>query len=164
MCVPQRCCKAKFVCVFLGGVVKSGVCVPQRCCKAVHVCTLLRGVVKPGVYMRVHPCVKELRWQDLRSGGGVCVLGSGHIVLGRLEPAPLLEQAPGRMELPQWTHMVPASANGGRIHLNVTRNHLKSHYFELIYLNFYRNLIRVKYVIISPVTILQKRTYNARTP
>ena len=35
---------------------------------------------------------------------------------------------------------------------------------ELIYLNFYRNLIRVKYVIISPVTILQKCTYNARTP
>ena len=40
----------------------------------------------------------------------------------------------------------------------------ESHYFELIYLNFYRNLIRVKYVIISPVTILQKCTYNARTP
>lgn len=138
----------------LGGVLKWGecMCVPQRCCKA------------RCVYMHVHPCVKKLCWQDLRSGVCVCVLGSGHIVLGRQEPAPLLEQAPGWMELPQWTRMVPVSANRGHTHLNVTRNHLKSHYFELIYLNFYRNLIRVKYVIISPITILQKCTYNARTP
>ena len=128
-------------------------------CACMCVCT---EVLQSRVCICVCTRVKELCWQDLRSG--VCVLGSGHIMLGRQEPAPPLQQAPGRLELPQWTHMVPASANGGHIHLNVTRNHLKSHYFELIYLNFYRNLIRVKYVIISPVTILQKCTYNARTP
>lgn len=127
MCVPQRCCKAKFVCVCSLEVLQSCACV----------CTLLQRCCKAGVYMRVHPCVKELCWQDLRSGGG----GGGCPGIrphrtGRPDD-PLLEQAPGRMELPQWTHMVPASANGGRIHLNNDRSHLKSHYFELIYLNFY---------------------------
>lgn len=149
---PSLCvCKVRGVCVFLRGVAKLCMCVhtPQRCCKAR--CAYACAPMCEGALL-----ARPEIW-------GVCVC-PGIRPHRTGEPAPPLEQAPGRMELPQWAHMVPASANGGRIHLNVTRNHLKSHYFELIYLNFYRNLIRVKYVIISPVTILQKRTYNARTP
>lgn len=73
------------LCVFLGGVAKLcvRVCAHRGVAKLCVCVCVHRGVAKPGVYMRVHPCVKELCWQDLRSG--VRVLGSGHVVLGRQE-------------------------------------------------------------------------------